>query len=682
MPIRRLRPLPTLVLLVALVALAVGLGVGGQGSRPAAATAAEGGAPDPSQPMAVGGPFGRTSLNPGWTVREDPKDTGLIERWWRGEFTGDVVDLPYVPNARNITGATGVLGHRGSIAWYRRTFTVPQTGSYAIGFGSVNHKATVWVDGKKVADHVGEFLPFEARLGLKAGQQHVIVVRADWRDPERMKQEGWHRAWFNYGGINREVTLRKLGPSDVAAPRVVTELLAGGRAKLTISAELTNRSVSRSIEMVGLLRHRDQNVPLRFPAVRLGSAASRRVSTTVTVDDAQLWSPGSPNLYDLVVGVSNESAYQTRIGIRELTRRGGVLYLNGQRIQLRGASIHEDAPGFGTGLHAAQMDGLVADLQAIGANATRAQHPLSPALLERLDQAGIMVWQGIGAFDSPGSWTNRTAAQQRSARDRVRTTLDEQQTHPSTIVWNLANEISKNGNRHGQIPYVRAMSKMLKQQDPDRLVALDLWGTPKQLCMGDTSDTVVLNVRRGSSPTCRRAGGATGRLRWDSRLPKTLGPVYQYIDAIGITNYEGWYSEPGQSMSYLARRIRGYLTLAKRIYRNKALVLTEFGAEANGENPSAQPGGYGYQSRLVRTTIDTYADDPAVQGMLVWNLHDFGVSPAFIGGSIRNVYKGPIRLVRGLNQKGLFSYDRRPKPAVAVVRKALERAARVAAARR
>jgi hypothetical protein len=29
-----------------------------------------------------------------------------------------------------------------------------------------------------------------------------------------------------------------------------------------------------------------------------------------------------------------------------------------------------------------------------------------------------------------------------------------------------------------------------------------------------------------------------------------------------------------------------------------------------------------------------------------------------------------IRLVRGINQKGLFTYDGRPKPAVAAVRRA------------
>jgi beta-galactosidase/beta-glucuronidase len=37
---------------------------------------------------------------------------------------------------------------------------------------------------------------------------------------------------------------------------------------------------------------------------------------TVTIDDPALWAPGSPNLYDLTLGVAGESAYQTRTGLR------------------------------------------------------------------------------------------------------------------------------------------------------------------------------------------------------------------------------------------------------------------------------------------------------------------------------------------------------------------------------
>ena len=53
----------------------------------------------------------------------------------------------------------------------------------------------------------------------------------------------------------------------------------------------------------------------------------------------------------------------------------------------------------------------------------------------------------------------------------------------------------------------------------------------------------------------------------------------------------------------------------------------------------------------------------------MWNLQDFALTPTFAGGSIHREVPG-IRLQRGINQKGLFTYSGRAKPAVAVVRRA------------
>jgi hypothetical protein len=45
--------------------------------------------------------------------------------------------------------------------------------------------------------------------------------------------------------------------------------------------------------------------------------------------------------------------------------------------------------------------------------------------------------------------------------------------------------------------------------------------------------------------------------------------------------------------------------------------------------------------------------------MLAWNLRDFAVAPSFAGGSIVESVPG-IKLVRGLNQKGLRTYGGSP----------------------
>ena len=67
--------------------------------------------------------------------------------------------------------------------------------------------------------------------------------------------------------------------------------------------------------------------------------------------------------------------------------------------------------------------------------------------------------------------------------------------------------------------------------------------------------------------------------------------------------------------------------------------------------------------------------------MLIWNLSDFALTPQFGGGSIVQRVKG-IRLLKGINQKGLFDYSGRAKPAAgeALAASAAVRAANASAA--
>jgi beta-galactosidase/beta-glucuronidase len=441
-----------------------------------------------------------------------------------------------------------------------------------------------------------------------------------------MKHAGWHRSWFNFGGINRPVTIRPAQPSDIVSPGLRTHLTADGAAIVDVWARIHNRGATRSIAVTGSLGQ----TPLRFAPVTVPAGHERSVRTEVRVGDAQLWGPGHPALYDLRLAVPGEASWFARVGLREIRRDGPTILLNGKRLVLHGASIQEDAPGHGDGLTGADMDRIVARLKRIHANATRAQHPLSPDLVSRLDAAGILVWQGVGPVDAPGNWEENTPHEQAVARQRVRTTVAQLQAHPSILAWNLANEVAGQGHRGGQAAYIDAMARELHRSDPGQLVALDIWGT---------------------------------------HAPRAPGPMYRHIDVLGLTNYTGWYDHTFASQALIANVIRSNVASLRRVFPNRPIVVSEFGAEANGMNSSFRPGGYGFQARLLATHLQTYASIPSLSGELVWTLSDFAVSPLFLGGSINGLVPD-IQLVRGLNQKGLFTYGGRAKPAAAVVAKA------------
>jgi hypothetical protein len=585
-------------------------------------------------PVTKGGPDGRLAVAGPWVMADDPSDAGARDGWSQGGFPGQLTTVPRVANAGTVTGATGFANWRGGITWYRTTLTAPRTGSYALRFESVHHIATVWLDGRRIAAHTGAYLPFEVSLRLRGGIEHRLVVRADYRSPTRQKRTGWHRTWFNYGGINREVTLRPLAPAEVEAPALRTRL-SRGSAVVDVSASVRNRDSgeSRDLQVRGSLTRAGRVIPVRFPRVHLGPGKTRRVATRVVVSSPALWQPGAPALYTLRLAAPGGGGWTQDVGLREIRRAGRALLLNGQRLRLHGASIHEDADGDGDGLTPSEMDKIVAELKAIGANATRAQHALDPALLERLDRAGILVWQGIGPVDAPGAWTSSTPALAHAARQRVRVSVRQLELHPSIIAWNLANEIAGNGHDASQVAYVKDMAAELHRRDPGRLIAVDLWG---------------------------------------SHPPKVPAEIYKNVDAVSLTNYIGWYEGADETHAQIASRLHSTVLGFTRLFPKKVTLVSEFGAEASAENPAEQPGGYTYQSWLLRRHIATYRALPQLSGMLVWNLRDFGVAPTFAGGSIKSVVP-TISITRGLNTKGLYDYAGHPKPAATAVARAFTR---------
>jgi hypothetical protein len=583
-------------------------------------------APHGGAPTIYAGPGDRAQLNGLWRVRRDFADRGLDKGFQAGKFGGRLVRLPYVPDATKISGRRGISYFRGTVAWYRTKVEVPTDGIYAIRFESVNHEAQVFIDGKRVGGHTGEYLPFEVKTVLKAGARHSLVVRADYRGPTAMKRDGWHRLWFNFGGINRGVSIRRIGESELLHPTIRTRLSEGG-ARIDMAVHVHNNGEARPLAVKGTLSRGDKQVELEFPAKPVAQEGTEILQSSVRIDDPELWTPASPNLWELALKVAGEATYRARVGLREVKAEGSRLLLNGAPVRMRGASIHEDVFGRGDGLRPSDQDRIVEQLKAIDANATRTQHPLDPGLLERLDAAGIMIWQGIGPTDAPGAWTSRGARRVRVAKDRVRTTFRQTQMHPSIITWNLANEVAGDGHPEGQIPYVDSMAEELHRLDPSRPVALDIWG---------------------------------------AHPPRKTSRIYGDIDMIGWTNYIGWYEATHAPQAELRKMIRTRLAKLRGVFPDKVIAVTEFGAEANGRNATAKPGGYAFQAHLLDLHLQTYGSIPNLAGALVWNLRDFAVAPTFYGGSIKTQVPN-IKLVRGLNQKGLFDVRNQAKPSVKVV---------------
>ena len=121
-----------------------------------------------------------------------------------------------------------------------------------------------------------------------------------------------------------------------------------------------------------------------------------------------------------------------------------MLYLNNRRIELAGASIHEDMPGDGAALTAADMDRIVRGPEG----ARRQRHaralPAQRAAARRASTApGIMVWSQAPIWQRDRRANVLRQPVQRRARlgDGARARCIAARSHPSVITHSVANEL-------------------------------------------------------------------------------------------------------------------------------------------------------------------------------------------------------------------------------------------------
>ncbi len=283
-----------------------------------------------------------------WVLKRDPGDRGTGLGWQKGGFNGTTVRVPNVVNATPYSGKAGGRNYQGSVAWYRTSFQAPAAALYALSFQSANYRAEVFLDGRPLGSHHGSYLPFAFQANMAAGT-HTVVVRVDWRFPGRQAEEGFHRTWFNWGGLDGEVDVRPIGASDLSQPTIATALTPAGQANVTVGVLVHNNGAARTVVPEGSLVHGSPDHPRwHFRRCRWRPGRARGPPPPPRSPPPPLWSPAAPNLYQLELAVGNESSYSARVGLRQLTWHGHDLFLNGTRLRLHGATIQEDVRGTGT----------------------------------------------------------------------------------------------------------------------------------------------------------------------------------------------------------------------------------------------------------------------------------------------------------------------------------------------
>lgn len=389
------------------------------------------------------------NFNAGW--RFHLGDVPHAEQKDFDDKTWEVVATPHTVQLMPAE-ASGCRNYQG-IAWYRKHFVIPQEAkgrNIMLHFEAIMGKQTIYVNGQKVKEHEGGYLPITVNLtdvGCSVGDDCVIAVKADNSDdktyPPGKKQMTLDFAY--HGGIYRDVWL--IAKQKVAITDAVEEAkMAGGgifvhyanisakSAEVYVNTEVRNSdSQSRTVTVENQLSQQTKQTKLT-----LKPGEARTVTQRFVVKSPKLWSPETPYLYQVATrikdGRQSLDGGSTRIGIRSFEFKGkDGFWLNGQRYhQLVGANRHQDFAYVGNALPNSQQWRDAKRLRDAGFTIIRTAHyPQDPAFMDACDELGLFI-----IVATPGwQYWNKEQGWAEKVHQNTRSIIRRDRNHPCVLMW-------------------------------------------------------------------------------------------------------------------------------------------------------------------------------------------------------------------------------------------------------
>jgi beta-glucuronidase len=555
-----------------------------------------------------------------WKFKKDSLNRGEIEQWFNGLVNSVSIAVPGSWNEQ-LEDIRDYMGH----VWYEQNSYVPASWKgqkIFLRVGSANYAAKVWVNGKPLGTHEGGHLPFAFEItndiNWHASNRITIQVENILK-PNRVPVGGLPPGslfnsnpsanfdFFPYGGLQRPVWIYSVPKSSINDITVKTSL--DGTVEIKIKKE--------GIAKQGTIKITGDDKVYEAACTFIGDAGT----ATVKVPNPHLWDTKDPYLYNLSVSLNTgkeiTDKYNLPVGIRTVAVNNNQILLNGKAIFLKGFGKHEDFPIFGKGTAYPVIVKDYALLKWVGANSYRTSHyPYDEEYMDMADREGILIIDEIPAvglyFDNNLDMVNE---RKETCKQQIRELIARDKNHPSVIMWNLANE-----------PFAAKMDFSLSKKASSDEVSLnffkELFKTAKDA--DDTRLTSIVGVQGGPD-------------EW-------LG----LSDVICINRYYGWYTLQGKIAEGAASLSKEMDDLHNQF--NKPVLVTEFGADTYPGMHAGQPEMFTeeYQMEFIKAYLDVADTKPFVCGMHIWAFTDFKTG------------QGIIRF-GGMNWKGVFTRDRKPK---------------------
>ncbi|OHB67782.1 MAG: hypothetical protein A2Y77_05765, partial [Planctomycetes bacterium RBG_13_62_9] len=354
-------------------------------------------------------------------------------------------------------------------------------------FDGVQSAFYVWVNGRMVGYSEDSMTPAEFNVTpyLQKGKNTIAVEVYRWSDGSYLEDQDFIR----FSGIHRSVYLFST-PSvhirDFFVRATLDDQYKDGILMLRPKLATYNKADPKGWTVEAKLYDAEKK-PVTLVPWRIGATLKMNASRILNeqypqrdnvrfpvmeakVTDVKKWSDETPNLYTLVLTLSDPEGKiieveSCRVGFRRVEIKEGQFFVNGQSVRLFGTNRHEHDPDHGKAVPISRMIEDIKLMKANNINAVRTSHyPNDPHWYDLCDEYGIYLMDeanlethGVGGLLSNiPAW--HTAFLERAIR-----MVERDKNHPSVVFWSL-------GNESGCGPNHAAMAGWIHDYDPTRPV--------------------------------------------------------------------------------------------------------------------------------------------------------------------------------------------------------------------
>lgn len=390
-------------------------------------------------------------------MKPTPLLTGWTCRHLGDTAPGKTVTLPHdamlaEPRTALSAGGTNTGWYEGYDYEYRRTLTVPENelaDTHILEFEGVYHNAEVWLNGQKAAFRPYGYTNFYVDCApyLHAGENELRVIARNADQP--------NSRWYSGAGIYRPVQLWTARGAHITLNGVKIRTLSLDPAVVEVRVKTT---------APGTVRLMVDDLPA------MQQESDGEAVFTLTLDNARLWTPETPNLYTCRVSFADDVVTET-FGVRKVEWGTDGFLLNGKRYIIQGACIHHDNGLLGAVCDPDAVARKVRLLKENGYNAIRSAHnPCSKALLTECDRQGMLVMDEYidhwyihktehDYVDYFKEWWHQDLTDM----------VEKDYNHPCVVLYSTGNEVSETAQKRG-IALTKEMTDFLHGLDDSRPV--------------------------------------------------------------------------------------------------------------------------------------------------------------------------------------------------------------------